>query len=176
MRWIGVYVSSHPWLIFRTLLIPKGIIKPPILINIGLEDEPRMAQNVHTNPSYTAESPQDTINLYCGYSTKTNMYYVYLEVNIVIIVYMDLEFGYMDIDGILGRGFLHEKGVVVQFISVITLEVVLHAHIWCTLCVCWFYLGIYSTGFITFYIRVFCTFKTSHLIIFVSQLLDPLFF
>ena len=38
-----------------------------------------------------------------------NMYFVYLEVNIVIIVYMDLEFGYMDIDGLLGRGFPHEK-------------------------------------------------------------------
>ena len=49
---------------------------------------------------------------------------------------MDLEFGYMDIDGLLGRGFPHEKGVVVQFIYVITLEVVLHAPIWCTLVVC----------------------------------------
>ena len=80
---------------------------------------------------------------------------------------MDLEFGYMDIHGLLGRGLHQEKGVLVQFIYVITLEVVLHAHIWCTLCVCWFYHAIYSTGFITFSIRVFCTFKTSHLIIFV---------
>ena len=105
-----------------------------------------------------------------------NMYYVYLEVNIVIIVYMDLEFGYMDIDGLLGRGFPHGKRVVVQFIYVITLEFFLHAHIWCTLCVCWFYHAIYSTGFITFSIRVFCTFKTSHLVIFVFQLSGPLFF
>ena len=97
-----------------------------------------------------------------------NMYYVYLEVNIVIIVYIDLEFGDMDIDGILGRGFPNEKGVVVQFIYVIALEVVLHAYIWCTFCVCWFYHDIFRTGFITFDIRVFCTFKTSHLIIFVS--------
>ena len=64
-----------------------------------------------------------------------NIYYVYLEVNIVIIVYMDLEFSYMDIDGLLGRGFPHEKALVVQFISVITFEVVLYTHIWCTLCV-----------------------------------------
>ena len=41
-----------------------------------------------------------------------NMYYVFLELNIVIIVYMDLEFGYMDIDGIHGRGLRHKKVVV----------------------------------------------------------------
>ena len=58
-----------------------------------------------------------------------NMYYEYLEVNIVIIVYMDLEFSYMDINGILRRGFPHEKEVVVQLISIITLESFLHAHI-----------------------------------------------
>ena len=40
---------------------------------------------------------------------SANMYYVYLEVNIVIIVYMDLEFVYMDIYGLLGIGFPHEK-------------------------------------------------------------------
>ena len=82
-----------------------------------------------------------------------NFYYVYLEVNIVIIVYMDLEFGYMDIYGLLGRGFPHEKGVVVQFISVITLEDVLHTHT--SLCVSWFYHAIYITGFIKISIRVF---------------------
>ena len=96
-----------------------------------------------------------------------NMYYVYLEVNIVIIVYMDLEFVYKDIDGLLGRVFPYENRVFVQFIYVITLEVVLDAHILYTLCVCWFYHVIFNNGFITFFIRVFCTFKTSHLIIFV---------
>ena len=99
-----------------------------------------------------------------------NLYYVYLEVNIVIIVYMDLEFSYTDIDCLLGRGLPHEKGVIVQFTSVITFKDFLHTHIWCTLCVCWFYHAIYSIGFVTFDIRVFCTFKTSHLIIFVFQL------